>query len=160
MRKFKKTALSCIVFFLLVTLGACSNSSDIDLVKNGVLDFDKSLTIGEAFENYKYFTDVSWKAFKTENGRRMVQVSGTIDLNKTPLGKSLKEKGIKKGDIIFQFLIFKDGKHFQVYDFGFKTVSNDGKEKIVDASNMLLPQVWMLYNLREIYNNQPLQPFR
>lgn len=156
MKKFKKSVLSRVVFLLLVILGACSNSSDIDLVKNGVLDLDKSLTVGEAFENYKYFTEVSWEAFKTENGRRVVQVTGTLDLEKYPLGKSWKEGGIKKADVIFQFLILKDGEHFQIHTYGLKLVSNDGKEKTLDASDMGLTQIQMLNNLQQIYNNEPL----
>ena len=59
------------ISFLMV---ACFRGGDISLVKNGVLGIDNSITVGEAIDNYKYFKDVKWESFKTDNGRRVVQV--------------------------------------------------------------------------------------
>lgn len=55
----------------------------------GVLELDKSLTVGEAFDNYKYFFNVKWEAFTTENEHKVVQVTVTLDLDKYPLGQNL-----------------------------------------------------------------------
>lgn len=61
-------------------LSACSDSN-IEAVKKGVLEFDKTLTVGEAIDNYKYCDEKpSWKSFVSENGRDMVQAS--CDMNK------------------------------------------------------------------------------
>ncbi len=156
MKKFNKNFLSILILLVLIALGGCSRSDDIDLVKNGVLEFDQSLTVGEAFENYKYFKKVKWEAFKTENGRRVVQVTGSLDLEKYPLGREWKQKGIKNADVIFQFLILKDNKHFQLYTYGIRLVFNNGTEKILDASDLGLTRLQMLRNLKEIYDNEPL----
>jgi len=144
------------MFFCVIFIVSCSDSGDIGKVKNGILELDKSLTVGEAFENYKYFTDVKWEAFKTENGRRVVQVAGTLDLNKYPLGKEWKNNGIKKADVIFQFLILRDGQNFEVHSYGLKMLLKDGTEKFLDASDMGLTQIQLLNNLKEIYDNKPL----
>jgi hypothetical protein len=149
----KRVILICI--FLLL-FGACSNSDEINLVKNGILELDKSLTVGEAFENYKYFSDVKWEAFKTDNGRRVVQVTGILDLDKYPEGSVWKKQGIKEAGVIFQFLILKDGEHFEIHTYGLKLVSEDGREKTLGASEMGLNQIQLLKNLKEIYDNQPL----
>lgn len=52
-------------------------------VKGAVLDFDKGITIGDAFDNYKFFgAAASWSATRSANKRRIIEVSGTIDLKK------------------------------------------------------------------------------
>ena len=66
MKKQKLSLVICAIFFF-----GCS--SDIDKVKDGILDFDKSLTIGEAIDNYKMCENVAWSSFKSDNGRDMVE---------------------------------------------------------------------------------------
>ncbi|TLU83196.1 MAG: hypothetical protein FDX30_09065 [Chlorobium sp.] len=55
---------------------------DVSIIKDGVLKFDNTLTVGQAFDNYKYFNKVQWNSSKSENGRRIVTVIANIDLDK------------------------------------------------------------------------------
>lgn len=69
-----------IVLGLLVFSGC--NSGNVSKVKNGFLDDKKSLTIGEAFDNFKYFKSTKWTEFKTDNGKAIVQVYCVVDIDK------------------------------------------------------------------------------
>jgi len=53
-------------------------------VKNGYFFHDKSLTIGQAFKSYPYFSDTEWNSFQTDKGRNIVEFNGLVDLNKIP----------------------------------------------------------------------------
>jgi len=65
--------LTLCVFFLT----NCNHfTSNIKHVKNSVLDFDQSSTIGEVLDNYKYFTHTEWEEFTTEQGKEVVQFFG------------------------------------------------------------------------------------
>ncbi len=57
---------------IVVSLQGCG-SSDINLVKSGVMDFNKTLTIGQAFDNWQNCSKSSWSDFKSSNGQRVVQ---------------------------------------------------------------------------------------
>ena len=63
-----------IILFLSLTFSVCSG--DESVVKNGTLDFDKSITVGQAFDKYKYFSSTKWKCFSTDNGKKIVEVKG------------------------------------------------------------------------------------
>jgi hypothetical protein len=47
--------------------------SDTQLIKNGMLEFNKTISIGDAFDNWGDCSERSWKAFKSENGVRVVE---------------------------------------------------------------------------------------
>ncbi len=53
-------------------LAGCFNS-DVDLVKDSVMEFDKTLTIGEALDNWKACEKTSWEQFETQNGKQIVE---------------------------------------------------------------------------------------
>lgn len=40
---------------------------------------DKSTTLGQAFDHYRYFTAKVWTPTTTENGRNLVEAAGTIN---------------------------------------------------------------------------------
>jgi len=40
------------------------NGGNVNTVKNGTLNFDNSITVGEAFDNYKYFRKTKWEEFE------------------------------------------------------------------------------------------------
>jgi len=52
------------------------------MVKEGTLSIDKSVTVGNAFDHYKYFTNVLWSTEEDAQKRRIVVVKGTYDLDK------------------------------------------------------------------------------
>lgn len=54
-------------------------NSKIDLVKNGTLPIDESLSLEKLFNSYKYFKNVKWESFEDDRGRDVIQVSATLD---------------------------------------------------------------------------------
>lgn len=90
----------------LLLLAACFKSEDeqaLDLVKTGYLDRDKSAPVGKILEGYAYFTAKSWHTFKTEQGKRIVEFSGQVDLaTNVPerITAFSKEAGKQGGDIV------------------------------------------------------------
>ncbi len=54
-------------------LAGCFEGSDIGRVKDGVMDFDKSLKVGDALGNWAECTEKNWSEIKTANGRKIVQ---------------------------------------------------------------------------------------
>jgi len=153
MNKILKLALLAVMVLFL----GCSDRK-ISTVKNGVLEFDKALTVGEAFDNYKYCKDVKWESFETDNGRNVVQVTCDYDLNNKDNSKNtvelFKQKGVSKVEIIYQFEILKsDPKKFEmvgefpkVYDKNGKVIYEENKASVDDS----------LPDLKHIYENEPL----
>ncbi len=100
---FASVCIGSALFF-----SGCSDKK-VTEVKNGVLDFNKTLTIGKAFDNYKYCKDVKWKSSKTDNGKAFVQVTCNYDLYNKDIPKDEREDtksfGIKKAEFEYQFYI-------------------------------------------------------
>jgi hypothetical protein len=117
----------------------------LSIVRNGVLDIDRSVTIGNAFDHYKYFHGPErWNALQTENGRIVVQVEGYIDLGKLDVADvrgavanfelQLKEaermltnvrKHIVSLRVTVEFVIMQDGG-FEVRTAGAQAIKPDG----------------------------------
>ena len=68
MRKFRFLGMALLVSVLFVGCG-----SDIDMVKSGVMQFNKTTTVGEAFDNNKDCKKGEWESFETDNGAKVVQ---------------------------------------------------------------------------------------
>jgi len=148
--------LLSLLFLAVLVNGISLINNNVSIVKNGILDFDKSLTVGQAFDNYKYFKDVEWESFTSENGRKVVEVNAKLDFSKYPDSEALKKQEVKNITIFFQFLINQDLESFQIHTYGMEFEMNDGTKKTVDAKDLNLNQYNILNNLQEIYNNQPL----
>jgi len=130
---------------------------DISLVKNGYLNFDQSLTVGQAFETYKYFGKKEWTTLKDERGRKYVIFKA--QMNKDYLKETNKQREevinnptlmnimplptndgiIITQEWVIQFTINYDStyivsdiKHISVYTSG-KTTSSD----LVDINTVL-----------------------
>jgi hypothetical protein len=57
-----------------ILLTGCDQMGNIGKVKSGILtDVSRSITVGEALDNYKYFKKTGWKEFKTDNGITVVE---------------------------------------------------------------------------------------
>ena len=91
--------------FLYLCLGGLllGGGSTIDEVKDGTLGGYKSLTVGEAFDNYSQFKSTSWESFETQNGKQVVQFKGDVRIP-----QRLKDRGSSKAVLIVQFLINDD----------------------------------------------------
>ncbi len=126
--------------------------SDIDTVKDGTLNFDNSITVGEAFDKYSYFTSTNWKNFETSNGRKIVEVTG--DFNNEYIKLMGWTKQFAQASLTVQFKINKDDT-FEVSAIGFNVVGMNGETKEIDAGSGM--SVLKLNNmLKELYNDKPL----
>ena len=76
-----------IISFTAVMFIGCGD--DVSTIKNGTLEFDKSITVGQAFDKYKYFSSTKWKSFSTDNGKKIVEVKGGKRL---PKGENILEE--------------------------------------------------------------------
>ena len=111
--------------------------NDVELVKNGVLDYDKSITVGEAFNNWKVCKEnIEWEAFQTDNKRRIVQFSCD---KKDNTGTRL---------IIFQFKINKDDT-FDLSYIGEEYIDTDGIKTTANSSEPSES------SLKYVYDNSP-----
>jgi tetratricopeptide (TPR) repeat protein len=153
------------VFLLALTvlfINACGIGGiggDISKVKKGYLDFDKSITIGQAFEGYKYFDKKNWSALKDEQGRRYVnydaqmnkdfltEVNNDREKDKINFGKKGPIGAIK---ITFQFTINHDGTFFPSGS-GYVVTWLSGEEEdkgILNDSDVM-----------SIYKNEPFKTY-
>ena len=149
-----KLKLLVIGVFLSLMITGCSN--DIDLVKDGVMNFNKTITVGEAFDNWNNCEDSKWDSFETDNHTRVVEFTceekGAKEfMNKVKsfLSKKEQEKAsyldIKSGTRIFQWTINKDDT-FQIDNVQVETVWSDGK-KFSDSQKPM-------EQLKSVYNNE------
>ena len=145
-----RTALSlllCLVVF--VSTGCNIFGGDVSIVKNGSLDFDRSITIGQAFAGYKYFKNKSWKAIKDEQGRRFVIFTGVVDNNIPEIKEEYSRMNFVSETYECQFVINSDNS-FSMVHCSWNTLSTNQTNQHLDgnasANSMLL---------RSIYANKP-----
>lgn len=124
----KKIVVGVIGLSFFVVSG-CDKLDDTSLVKDGTLEMDKSLTVGQAMNNYKYFKKTTWNLVKTDNGRKFVEVTGDVDTAKHPSLNS--QGGVKNIHIKFQFKINQD-KTFEVAWCGVEGVRSD--DSVIEES--------------------------
>ena len=140
--------------FLAIFMVGCSD--DIDLVKNGVINFNKTITVGEAFDNWKDCKNSKWDSFETDNHIRVVEFTCDKKNVKEYFSKVksfLSKKEQKKADYldvvsnkqIFQWTINKDDT-FQIDNVQVETTWADGK-KFTDSQKPM-------EQLRSVYNNE------
>lgn len=55
-------------------LAGCADSKKISMVKNGILELDKSRTVKQAFQSK--LSSMKWRVFHTQNNKTVVEVSG------------------------------------------------------------------------------------
>lgn len=145
----RKLNLLVIGLFLSIIITGCS---DVSTVKDGTLNFDNSITVGEAFDKYSYFSDTDWKDFETSNGRKIVQVTG--EFNDNYIKKMGWTKQFEKASLIVQFKINKDDT-FEIAAIALEATDLKGKTKKVDlGKGMSSRQLNSM--LKELYNDKPL----
>ena len=141
----------------LVFFNSLGTSGNIDMVRDGILELNKSLTVGEAFDNYKYFRNTRWEQGTTDNGMDFVNAIGEVDLDTHPIGKQWKTQGCKKVEALFQFAINKDGETFQLRACTMKLTNAKGESTEVDAAdqNNSITVADVMAALSDIYENKP-----
>jgi len=155
------------ILFQILILSGCTKTDPVKLVKSGVLEMDKSVTIGNALDHYAFFKSTSWKTVRDSQQRNIVIFEGALDVDKysgakiEELGFTVTPEMVQKGkarlgDISFtfiaQFTINTDGTTFQLTNSSHRMegTAKDTKQKfsqdMPDPSN----QIFSLY----IYKNK------
>jgi putative protein kinase ArgK-like GTPase of G3E family len=140
--------------FLALLITGCGNNTD--LVKSGIMNFNKTITVGDAFDNWKDCEDSEWSSFETDNKIPVVQftcrkkgINEYMTKVKSFLSKKEQNKAsyldIKSNEQIFQWTINKDDT-FQIDNVQVETVWADGK-KFSDSQKPM-------EQLQSVYNNE------
>jgi len=141
-------------FMLILGLNGCSDNTD--LVKDGVMNFNKTITVGEAFDNWNDCESSEWKSFKTDNNTPVVEFTCEVKdikefLNKAKSFLPKKEQSnasyldIESVTKIFQWTINKDDT-FQINNVQSKMVWVDGTKSLTSLKPMK--------EFRIVYNNK------
>ena len=137
-------------------------SSELDIVKDGVLKYNETITVGQALDNYEDCETSEWQSFETKNGAKVVNftckvngVSEWIENVKEDLSKpkwaatlrSIKDARMDLESITktYQFTINKDDS-FQLNSATETWVWKDGTVYNTEKD--------MHRALGEAYNNQ------
>lgn len=139
-----------------VFLFSLMDTGNISMVRNGVLELNKSLTVGEAIDNYKYFTSTYWESGTSDNGIAFVNANGVVDMDTLPVAADWKKDGLTEVELCFQFIINRDGTTFELGAFSMKVTNKDGQTEDRDGAQMGLSQLEVLGALKEIYANEPV----
>lgn len=111
----KRSILTVALISSLTFLSACTNNTDG--VKNGFLyDYSKSVTVGDAFDNYKYCSAPKWQEFETEQKEQIVRftcsLASVVDSLKSERD-ALKKPALDKIESYTQAISKKDEKFAQ-----------------------------------------------
>lgn len=148
----KSHSVTTVLLLFVIVLSACDRlGGDVSIVKNGTLAFDKSLTVGQALDKYQYFKKTTWEAVKTDNGKRIVNVTGDLDVSRYPHLNTDELPQLKSAYLKFQFVVNQD-KTFEVKWCGVGVEKTDGEKKEPDEQINLLK---CMNTMQEIYNNEP-----
>lgn len=135
--------LSKLLILLFIFLINGCGSDDVSSVSDGYLSFDKSITVGQALNGYKYFKTHEWSSFKAENGRKIVQFKAKfVDEMLTKTGRvnwGTGEIPTYSGiEIIIQFRINSD-QTFQIEGSRETFFNTNGKteERQISDSDLL-----------------------
>lgn len=69
----KKALLSIVLFT------SYSYANNIALVKESIMKFDKSITVGQAFDNWERCKDKKWQEFQTNNKKKIVEFNCKVN---------------------------------------------------------------------------------
>ena len=94
--------ISNYVFMLLIfTLTGCQGSPE-SIVREGTLDFDKSVVLENVLSNYKYFSTKKWESSKDSQSRKVVTFMADFDYKKfasesfVDSGKKISKHSLEK----------------------------------------------------------------
>lgn len=140
------------------------NDKYVQLVKNGTLEFDQTLKVGDALDNYFLFKNKRWRELKTTQGRNIVQFEADIDVqasteawhftNNPELDNSFKKWILEYGEELAVysviFVVNVDGNSFS-FDYA-KLEWSDGYENIINIEEK--PDKFPI--LRDIYRYEDI----
>lgn len=145
MKVLKKIVTAAIAVVIVAIAAGCSKD-DVTVAKEGHLDFNKSITIGQALDGYKYFGNKEWLATKTPQGTRLVIFKA--DMNPQFVKEingacksTAPQKTIESQKWAIQFTLNKDNS---IFVSGTQTLSiaPDKTKKAGSLSEALLQSVY------------------
>jgi len=161
----KKLLFALFTIPALLFAGCSGGGNPIDMVKTGSLQFDTSVTVGDALSGYQYFSNTSWKSYEDPQKRTIVEFNGVLDYDKfigsklqgMELTADMVKNGKKQlGDIkltyVAQFTISKTDETFDVQFSGLNMAGTN--RQTGEAVNQNIPDS-DLTSLQYIYSNQP-----
>jgi hypothetical protein len=146
LKTLKNIVLSAIAVLTVVVVAGCSKD-DLTIVKKGHLDFNKSIAIGKALDEYKYFEKKEWQAVKSPKGARLVIFKADMnpqfikEINDACNKSNTQPKTIESQKWSVQFTINKDNT---VHISGTQTltISTDKTKKGGSLSEALIKSVY------------------
>lgn len=93
--KIRIAAGAAALLLLVILIKSCGGSVE-SRIRNGVLPIDESTSIGDALDNYSYFSESGWVTFQDKQGRDIVQFTGTYDF--AAFRKHIESKDITNSD--------------------------------------------------------------
>lgn len=82
---------------IVLLFSGCSDDP-ISIVKNGYLSDHPTTTVGKAFDNYSYLTNIKWRTETLANGIRTVTVGAIVPRAKLDKGKFIAPINIENVD--------------------------------------------------------------
>lgn len=157
MKKFNVFAVSILGMASLL-LSGCNRAgnADVEMVKKSYVRLNSTKTVGQAFDNYKYFKSREWKPY-TESGNHFVKFTAEVDISNrlTPeYYDRMNKEGkadiiVKKVDMVFIFYIDRQNKKFNIIKCEYVYYRANGKKGYgpEELENVINP----------IYNNELLK---
>lgn len=139
----------------LVILSGCNSNTSI--VKNGVMDFNQTTTLGEALDNWQSCGNSYWNEFVTDNGISVVEFICEHDISAFALmlqelfyeanEGAVSHFGFNSIVQTFQFTLNQD-ETFQIDNIQESISWLDGRTLEIPVDNLIS-------NLQNAYNNVP-----
>lgn len=153
--------ISLIIIILSLALNACSKAKDekplkktdtpngglIEVIKNGKLAAFQSVTIGEAFDSYKYLIKKDWKANILKSGHVTVDFTGWFE--DSELSDEDKRRGVNGKGLEVKFVIEPNGVYYVFMVSKMELISNGSimKSEYPDINTIL----------KKIYSKEKIQ---
>ena len=146
MKVLRNIVLYTISVLAVVIFSGCSKD-DLTIVKTGYLGFDKSKSVGQALDGYKYFGTKEWLTTKTPEGARLVIFKADMnplfikEINEECGKLNTQQKAIESQKWSIQFTLNSDNT-FHVSGTQTLTISTDKKKKGGSLNEALLQSVY------------------
>lgn len=119
----------------------------VDMLKQQALEHYPGKTIGKAFDEYRYFTKVTWKEFPSSNAKTYVDLTARV--KKKLLGLDKSWDGVAYRDLEVKFVVKPDG------DYGVVMATRIDAKK--DGAIVRVPMQDLSGLLNNIYANREIQ---
>jgi len=132
------TVVVVVVILALALTNSFSSETKTDIIKKSILDIDYSISIGEALDNYKFFTKTEWREFTSTERREVVEFKGYYFKNDVVVLIQFKlNKDFKEDD---------EGRSFLVGYQSYSYESENGEKKEIEDDDL----IDMIYKNKEI----------